>query len=125
MSDLDKAIREALSAEDAALLERLGAEPALPQRLLETFGGPFAFINVMGWVAGLAIFAVGVYCGWRFWTAPDLREMLVWMGAGGLATAGVVMIKLWFWMELQRQATVREIKRLELQIARLAASHAV
>jgi hypothetical protein len=32
------------------------------------------------------------------------------------------MIKVWFWMEIQKNAIVREIKRVELQVANLAAA---
>ena len=30
------------------------------------------------------------------------------------------MIKAWFWMQIHRNRVLREIKRLELQVARLA-----
>jgi len=69
----------------------------------------------------LALVVGGAYCVWRFAGAADVRNMLVWGGGAALALSAVSMIKLWFWMELQRNATVREIKRLELQVSRLAA----
>jgi hypothetical protein len=62
----------------------------------------------------------GGYCVWRFLAAAEARDMLIWGGAAAIAVCGVSMAKLWFWMELQRNATVREIKRLELQVSRLA-----
>jgi hypothetical protein len=33
----------------------------------------------------------------------------------------VAILKIWFWMEMHKNAVLREVKRLELQIARLAA----
>jgi hypothetical protein len=38
-----------------------------------------------------------------------------------VAVAGLALVKVWFWMELQKNAIVREVKRLELQVASLAA----
>jgi len=32
----------------------------------------------------------------------------------------IAMLKLWFWLEIQRLFVTREIKRLELQIANLS-----
>jgi hypothetical protein len=47
--------------------------------------------------------------------------MLRWGAASALACAGVALVKVWFWMELQRNAVMPEVKRLELQVASLAA----
>jgi hypothetical protein len=41
--------------------------------------------------------------------------------ASALAFAGLALIKVWFWLELQKNAIVREVKRLEVQVASLAA----
>lgn len=122
MSKLDDAIRQTLSAEDAALLEGLGADQPLHDQLMQTFQGKLAWMNIVGWIAGFAVAAVLAYCGWQFVNAPDVREMLLWGGGAALACAGLVLIKIWFWLELQKNSVVREIKRLELQVARLTSN---
>lgn len=48
--------------------------------------------------------------------------MLMWGAGTALAISGLTMIKVWFWMEIQKNAIVREIKRVELQLGKLAAS---
>jgi hypothetical protein len=121
MNNLDHAIRQSLSAEDAALLDRLGADQALHQQVLATFEGRLRWFNAAGWVAGLVLFGVASLLTWRFMEAEDVREMLRWGAAAGLAFVGIALIKVWFWMELQKNAIVREVKRLELQVASLAA----
>jgi uncharacterized membrane protein len=121
MNKLDDAIRQALSREDAALLEGLGADQPLHSQLMQTFQGKLAWMNVVGWIAGFVLAAVLFFCGWQFLQAPEIRDMLIWGAAAGLAAAGIVLTKLWFWMELQKNSIVREIKRLELQVARLSA----
>ena len=52
---------------------------------------------------------------------PDVAGMLKWGGATGLTALSLIATKLWFWSELRTNAVIREIKRLELQVARLAA----
>lgn len=121
MSDLDKAIREGYSAEDADLMKRLAADPSMTRQVLNAFQGPFGAFNVLGVLVTLVLLAGGAYCVWRFLGTADVRDMLIWGGGAAAALCAVSMIKVWFWMELQRNATVREIKRLELQVSRLTA----
>ena len=52
--------------------------------------------------------------------SPYDRVMLLWAAACVVCMSGVSMMKVWYWMELNKNAVTREIKRLELQIARLA-----
>ena len=47
---------------------------------------------------------------------------LLWSAGALLTMLAVAMLKMYFWMEMNRNATLREVKRLELQVARLAAN---
>ena len=121
MNDLEQAIRQSLSAEDAALLDRLGADQALHRQVLATFEGRLLWFNALGWITGVVLFSVASITALRFANAPDLADMLRWGAASALAFAGVALVKVWFWLELQKNAIVREVKRLEVQVASLAA----
>jgi hypothetical protein len=121
MNDIDRAIRQSLSAEDMELFDRLGADQALHRQVLATFEGRLRWFNAAGWIAGVVLFAVACVMGWRFVYAQELTDMLRWGAASALAFAGVALVKVWFWMELQKIAIVREVKRLEVQVASLAA----
>lgn len=121
MNDLDKAIRDGYSAEDAELMQRLAGDPSMSRQVLNAFEGPFGALNMLAVLVTLALLGAGAYCVWRFVGAANVPDMLIWGGGAAVALCAVSMIKLWFWMELQRNATVREIKRLELQVSRLAA----
>jgi hypothetical protein len=121
MNDLDRVIRQSLSAEDAELLDRLGADQALHQQVLAAFQGRLRWMNVAGWIAGALLFGVAYVMARRFVQAPELDDMLRWGAASALGFAGVALVKVWFWMELQKNAILREVKRLELQVASLAA----
>jgi hypothetical protein len=120
MSELDRAIRQSLSAEDAALFDRLGADQALHRQVLDAFEGRLRWLNAVGGIVGFVLFAAACVFGWRFWFAQDVKDMLRWFSASAVACAGLGLIKMWFWLELQKNAMVREVKRLELQVASLA-----
>ena len=121
MNEFDQAIRRSLSAEDADLLDRLGADQALHRQVLATFEGRLRWWNVSGWIAGVVLFGVACVLAWRFAQAREVGDMLRWGAASALAFAGVALVKIWFWLELQKNAIVREVKRLEVQVASLAA----
>ena len=121
MTRIDEAIRQTLSAEDAKALERYGADSSLVQQVLEAFQGRTAMLNVLVWAVALALFVASVYSGWRFFETTDVPQMLRWGGATLLAVISLISAKLWFWQELKSNAVIREVKRLELQVARLAA----
>lgn len=121
MNKLDQAIRQALSAEDAEFLARFEGEAPLSEQVLATFKGSLGALSALGWIVGFAAFAGVLYCGWHALNAPDARGVVLWSAGASLAMLAVAMIKIWFWMEMQANRVMREVKRLELQVARLAA----
>lgn len=125
MTNLDQAIRQALSAEDAEFLARFEKEAPLHEQVLGTFTGSWGALNIFGVLLTFAMFGAFVYCVWNLFETTDLRAIMLW-SVGVLATAlSVAMLKIWFWMEMQKNQVLREVKRLELQVARLAAREAV
>lgn len=121
MSNIDERIRKSLSSEDQAFLAELDAGGTLYRDVTAIFQGRLRWLNVLGWLVGFVLFAVAVFCGWHFVTETDLRTMQLWGAGGALALSGIGLIKLWTWSEIQANAIVREIKRVELQVASLAA----
>lgn len=121
MTQFDEAIRKALSPEDARTLDELGREQPIILQALQAFQGQNRFYGVVGWLGGFGLFAAFAWCGWQALQAPDLRLAILWSAGAILAMIGVSMVKLWFFMEMQKNSIVREVKRLELQVAALMA----
>jgi hypothetical protein len=119
MSQLDQALRRAMSPDDLKLLDELSREESLFEQALKAFRDQHRLIGVLGWVGGFGLFGVACYFAWRFVEAQDLRTMILWGAAAGLAVTAFTMIKLWFFMEMQKNSILREVKRLELQVASL------
>lgn len=120
MTDSDRDIMQALYDEDAELLGQLAGDESLYTQVMNTFTGRQRWLNALGWVAGFALFGAAAFTGWRFANASDVADMLRWGAASGLAFAGLSLIKVWFWLDLQRNALARDVKRLELRIANLS-----
>lgn len=119
MSQLDQALRRAMSSEDLRLLDELSREEPLIVQAIHAFREQNRLIGVLGWVGGFGLFGAACYFAVQFVQATDLRTMILWGAAAGLMVAAFSMIKLWFFMEMQKNNILREVKRLELQIASL------
>ena len=46
--------------------------------------------------------------------------MIAWSTAFVWGVLTIVLMKIWFWLEINKNGLTREIKRLELQIAHLS-----
>ena len=121
MSNVDEAIRDALSKEDAELLAKLGDEPGTVQQIVGIFRGPLNWIYVTFLVTAAIVGIVGVYSGWQFAMATGLRPLFYWGAVTGFCLIVLAVVRLVFFMQLNTNRVVREIKRLELQVAMLAA----
>ena len=115
----DEVIREALARDEAEGLESPG-DPSMLALLTETFRGRSRLLAVGGVVANVAFLGVAVFALSRFLVTEDVREMLVWGGAGLLAVLLILAVKIWYWLEMVRLALTRDLKRLELRVSRLA-----
>ena len=120
MSELDDKIREALRQEDAELFEEFGAEPSMYEMVMETFRGRYRWMAFVAVFWTLVFIVLFIFAGIRFFDAEATKDMLMWAAACVVCWSAVFMMKVWYWMELNKNSLTREIKRLELQIARLA-----
>lgn len=117
MDDLDKKIEEALSAEDRELYESLGEQGIFAQ-LFGIYDGKIGPIALFATLMTFALFGGAVYCGWKFFAAAAALEASRWAAGAILLMVMVGFLKIWFWMRMESNRLLREIKRLELQIAR-------
>lgn len=116
---IDEKIKQALASEDAEIFEQFGEEPSLLAQGLELLQSRNRWINGMVVVVMIVFLGIGVYSLWQFVSATELKSLLSWAMSFGFSMLAVSMLKLWAWMEIEKNCTVREIKRLELQVARL------
>lgn len=120
MTDIDDRIRGALDADDKAFLASLDEGRGMFSQMGDVLAGPLG-----GWARLIFAFAIPigiavVYCGYRFFTAVSADDAIWW----GIVTLGLLtmqgFIKEWFYSRMNLLSTLREVKRLQLQVAMLA-----
>jgi hypothetical protein len=119
MTHYEDTVRSALSAEDAKLYDALGRSPNPVQAAFATLSSEHRLFAIGGWVMGFAMFAVAIYAASRFAEAETVRAMIGWAAGAIVALFALGFIKIWFFMEIQKDALLRELKRMELEIAAL------
>ncbi len=120
MTDIDEKIRDALEAEDGELFAEYEGEQGIFEMVAGVFRGKLKWLVLVTTIAMIAVFAAGIYAAFQFFEAEGMREMIAWSMAFLFCMLGVTIMKVWFWMEMNKNSITREIKRLELQIASLA-----
>lgn len=118
--NIDREIARALSEDDAALLEEFSGDLSPIGMMTETFRTRNAWLVGLVWFWTLVIFIFGIFCGVKMFQATELRLTILWGVGLVLAFHAVSMLKMWYFMEMHRVTIAREIKRLELQAARLS-----
>jgi len=84
------------------------------------FKGKNAWLLVMMNIVTVVFFGLFVYCVIQFFETNITNELIKW-GVGALTfLLGVSMLKIFAWMQMDKNALLREIKRLELQVSSLS-----
>ena len=119
--NIDDKIKQELEQEAQQLDAMLAGQPGIFNMLANAYKGALG-----GWVVVVTLVALvvtGVLCwaGYEFFmTKVDfIGPKLYWGVILTIAIIILIALKMWVFMEMNRQSTVREIKRLELMIERL------
>ena len=118
MRELDQMIDEALDAEERDLLRSIGEEPGFFAQAFGLFGGTTGWVNVLMMVVQAALFVAGVWAAIHFFNADDPLTALRWGLPAAVLMLTALTIKMSMMPTLQANRVIRELKRLELQVAR-------
>ena len=116
---IDEMIREALTEEEAEIFDQVFDEPSVFEMVTSMYRGKRKYLTILGMVMVFVFMAVSIYSLTRFLATDDIPTMLRWGALMFFSISAVTALKIWNWMEMQRHALTREIKRLELQVANL------
>jgi hypothetical protein len=119
MSDFERKVREALAAEEAEL-QTGPAVPARAEQLIAQFRARRRWLTALVFGLGAIWALVAVVTTIEFFRAESLRAMIAWAGGYGLCLMNIALVKTWYWMELNKNAVTREVKRVELLVTHLA-----
>lgn len=119
MEEIDLLIKETLSQEEAAFYDALD-EQGLFQMVFGLFKGKNAWFLIVINIMILLFLGLFVYCCIKFFNVNTTEELVKW----GFACAGlffsVSILKIYAWMQMNKKAILREMKRLELQVMSLS-----
>ena len=114
--DIDRLIRETLTEEEAKFYDELDEQNVL-QMLGGVYRGKNSWLMVLTNIVQLVFFALFIYCAIQFFKVEETNDLIKW-GIGGIVTLfAQTMLKLFTWMQMDKNAILREIKRLELQVS--------
>jgi hypothetical protein len=120
MKDIDARIREALRKEDSELLEHYGNEQSIPQMVIDSFRTRHRWLVVLVFTIGTVLFLLEFVMAHQFFHAESTRAMIAWATGFIVCAMAMYMMKVWYWLELNRNSLAREIKRLELELVNLS-----
>ena len=118
MRDVDDLIEEALGQEEREILARIGEEPGFFGMAFGLFSGRLGWVNMVMVAAQALTFVAGAYAAWMFFEATDTVTQLRWGLPSAVLLILSTMIKMSMWPEIHANRLMRELKRIELQLAR-------
>jgi len=117
---IDKDIEQALKQEAKQLDQILAHEPGIFTMLLNAYKGALGGWLILVGVVTFIITILLVWAGYQFFFETlTFEDKMTWGVILLLSVFAQGMLKMWTFMEMNRQSTNREIKRLELAIEKL------
>lgn len=117
--EIDQLIKETLSKEEAAFYDSLD-EQNLFEMLTGLFRGKNAWLLIVSNIMTIIFFGCFVYCFYQFFQVESTEKLIMW-GIGSLMLwFNLTVLKLYAWMQMDKNAILREMKRLELQVMSLS-----
>ncbi len=116
---IDELIKEALTEEESKFYDKLDE-----QNVFEMLGGLFQGKNkwimiLMNFVM-LIVFGLLIYSVVQFFNTEVTNELIRWSLAIITFLLIISMLKMFLWMQMDKNSIKREIKRMELQISTLS-----
>ena len=119
MEDIDQLIKDTLTQEEAKFYDDL-EEQSFLQMVFGIFSGKNSWIVIVMSIVQVIFFGLFIYCAIQFFEVQGTNELIKWGVFGTLSMMASSMLKIFSWMQMDKKAIIREIKRLELQVSSLS-----
>ncbi|MEQ9316753.1 MAG: DUF6768 family protein [Henriciella sp.] len=119
MTSFESRLQHSLSQDDESFLRDLEGDRGLFTQMGATLTGPLKYWTAVVFVFTFVLFALSIWCGWNAFAADSVKETVLWAAFGIAGLNGIGLLKMWVFMRMNHLATLRELKRVELQVARL------
>jgi len=119
MEEIDHLIKDTLSKEEAVFYDSL-EEQNLFEMIFGLFRGKNAWFLIISNILTIVFFGLFIYCCIQFFNVESAEELVKWGFGGLLFLVSMCMLKIYAWMQMDKNAILREMKRLELQVMSLS-----
>ena len=119
MEDIDQLIKETLTEEEAKFYDDLD-EQNVWEMIFGIFKGKNSWIVYVMSIAQVIFFGFFIYSTVMFFNTEVTHELVKWGVIGTVSIIASSLLKLFSWMQMDKKAVIREIKRLELQVSSLS-----
>jgi hypothetical protein len=116
MNDFDDKLKKALEEGKPIQFER---EESLRLLMAQTFRSKMRWMVIWLWCEAIAIMVLAGWSGYKLYHAAEMKQIVVWATVLLLCANFFVLIKVVGWQWVNKFSVLREIKRLELQVASL------
>ena len=121
MDRLDEMIRETLDDEDREILDKIGWDQSSLDMVGDMFRGKIGLLN-LSLIFGLFVwFGIGLFAIWKAYSVTEVVDVVRWGLVATVFILGTVIAKVGLLPSFQANRTLHAIKRLEMQVALLAA----
>jgi len=119
MKEIDLLIKESLTKDEAEFYDSLD-EQNLLEMVGELFRSKNRWLIILMNIIQVIAFGLFIYCLVQFFKVEETNELIKWIAGGFLFLMMSTFLKLFSWMQMDKNAILREMKRLELQVSSLA-----
>lgn len=117
MNKLDRLIEEALQEQDRDILHQT-EELGYFALGLKQFSGKLGWVTWVLMIVQTAMFVAAVWCGFQFFGAVETLPALKWGLSAATLALMAIQLKLSLMPQMQADRIIRELKRIELMVAR-------
>jgi hypothetical protein len=114
MNKPDDALLSAVNLQDKQY-----AEPPLRTQIADTFRGRFRWLAWLATFYRIALLVIAIFAATKFFHVDETRDLIAYATLFLLSFFSMVFIKMWYWSLLVKNSVIREIMRLERQVAKL------
>ncbi len=116
---IDELIKETLTKEEAKYYDQLHEQDFF-QEFGNLFTGKKAWATILSFIYIFAFIGVLIWAIINFIQVESVKEIATWGLVILVSFNAIGLLKIWGWMQMDKNELKREIKRLELQVSVLA-----
>lgn len=118
----DERVKNELESEAEIIDEILNDKQGMVELTLGTFNNGLGKWMALITVIIFIVTGLMIWTGYQFFNAIDLDERVFWGVWFIITVSAQIALKQWTWMEINRTSLLREVKRVEIEVAKLAAT---